>query len=120
MSYQRVIPRDLFNEANLLKCYGQMWLNLERLNLSSVSLDEDDDGSAFDVLQSDDDGSTWIQNLTLTVRDQIVSLFRPLNSREAFPLMLRLCNHIDTVEISVFNDDGSFTADMVAFLTQPE
>ncbi len=27
--YARVIPRDLFNEANLLKCFGNLYLRLE-------------------------------------------------------------------------------------------
>ncbi len=29
MTYKRVIPRDLFNEANLLKCYGALWIALD-------------------------------------------------------------------------------------------
>lgn len=29
MSYFRVIPRDLFNEASLLKCYGRLAILLD-------------------------------------------------------------------------------------------
>ena len=36
MSYPRVIPRDLFNEASLLKCYGQVYLKLEELGLLEI------------------------------------------------------------------------------------
>ena len=43
--YNRVIPRDLFNEANLLKCMGQLYLCLEAANLKYVYLEHD--GDAF-------------------------------------------------------------------------
>lgn len=28
-NYERVVPRDLFNEANLLKCIGKLVLEIE-------------------------------------------------------------------------------------------
>lgn len=27
--YIRVVPRDLFNEGDLLKCYGRLWILLD-------------------------------------------------------------------------------------------
>lgn len=111
--YRRVIPRDFFNEANLLKCYGQMWLNLERLNLRDVALEQDEDGGPFQVVQDDDSGATRLGNVYFVVVGAQFALHRPLNSREPFPLYLTTS---EGDELGVFNDDGTFSADMLAFL----
>lgn len=111
MSYQRVIPRDLFNEANLLKCYGRIYINLETSGLRGVELEGD--GEAFDVQQDPGSGSLSIANVVLRVNEKPYTLFRPLNSREAWPL--RLVDENET-EIAVFAPDGSFSQEMTAFL----
>lgn len=111
--YRRVIPRDLFNEANLLKCYGQMWLNLERLNLPGAVLEQDDDGGPFHVVQHEESGATTLGNVYFWVNGAEFALHRPLNSRASFPLYLTT---EEGDELGVFNDDGTFSADMLAFL----
>lgn len=114
MTYQRVIPRDLFNEANLLKCYGQLWLELEnRPDFPGVSLTKSYAHDRFLVEQDDNDGSTTIINVRLCVRGQIVDLRRPLNSREPFPLY---AYPDDATEIPVFDDSGNLTDEMTRFL----
>ena len=113
MTYLRVIPRDLFNEANLLKCYGQIYLNLERLNLPDVGFEHDDPWTPFDVRQDEDSGTIHIANVTLTVRGCACRLDRPLNSRQAWPLYLTTENE---EEIAVFSEDGSFSPEMLTFL----
>lgn len=121
MTYLRVIPRDLFNEANLLKCYAQLYLQLERLNLPHVRFEFLDEGAAvpFDVRQDPDDGSITVRNIQLTVRRPLQlygeqpDLRRPLNSREPWPLYLQ--NRFEE-EIAVFNDDGTLTSEMLDFL----
>lgn len=116
MSYLRVIPRDLFNEANLLKCYGQLYLQLERLNLPDVSLDFEDEGVAqpFEIDQDPHDGSLYFENVRLSVRGELQILFRPLNSREPWPL------YVDGTEapepVAIFNEDGTLTEEMLRFL----
>lgn len=111
MSYLRVIPRDLFNESNLLKCYGQIYLNLERVR-ADAHLDGGYDASPFEVLQNED-GETWLGNIALIVRGYELTLRRPLNSRESWPLW---AYPDEDTEIPVFNADGSFTVEMLAFL----
>lgn len=112
MSYYRVIPRDLFNEANLLKCYAQIYLNLEMLNAIHVSLEHD--GAAFEIDQCEDDGSLTIVNVSLEVRGVAYPLRRPLNSRDAWPLYVT----VDDIDIPVFGngDAGHFSEDMMDFL----
>jgi hypothetical protein len=116
MSYQRVIPRDLFNEANLLKCYGQLYLQLERLNIPGVELVHD--GEMFDIDQDPVDGSLFFENVRLWVHDEPQILFRQLNSREPWPL------YIDGTEapepFAVFNDDGTLSEEMLTFLRGAE
>lgn len=111
MSYLRVIPRDLFNEANLLKCYGRIYINLELENLPDVELEHNN--GAFDVRQDPGDGSLYLANVKLVVRGTVCRLRRPLNSRDGWPLYL-----VDDEDgdMEVFNEDGSFTQGMLDFL----
>lgn len=111
MAYIRVIPRDLFNEANLLKCYGRIWINLETANLTGVELVHD--GKAFDIQQDESSGAIYVSNVRLIVRDEVIALRRGLNSRECWPLVAVL---EDEEDISVFLDDGSFSPEMLEFL----
>lgn len=113
MSYIREIPRDLFNEANLLKCYGRIYINLETADAPGVELVYDDGDRAFEVEQ-DICGDLTITNVKLMVRGVECKLYRPLNSREEWPLNMR---DADYVETPVFDADGSFSAEMLEFLT---
>lgn len=109
MSYQRVIPRDLFNEGNLLKCYGQLYLNLEKMGMEECLVHTKNE---FRVNQMEGDGSLTIMNVWLKVRGVNYYPNRPLNSRLPYPLYL----YDEDGEIEVFNDDGSFTQEMIDFL----
>jgi hypothetical protein len=112
VSYKRVIPRDLFNEASLLKCYGQLYLQLEKLDMEDC-LRHADDESLFQVEQDWAGGGLSLQNVTLVVRGEPVQLLRPLNARDPYPLYAFTK---DEEEIAVFNDDGSLDEDMLKFL----
>ena len=111
MTYLRVIPRDLFNEANLLKCYGRIYLNLETANNPEAELEHD--GDAFVVEQNENSGGIYVSNVTLKVRGRAYRLERPLNSRASWPLFLIDEND---EEVAVFNEDGSFTKEFADFL----
>lgn len=111
MPYIRVIPRDLFNEANLLKCLGRIFINLESADLPNVELAHD--GEAFDVQMDESSGALYARNVVLIVRGEPCRLERPLNSREGWPLKL-IDEHDEGTD--VFNEDGSFSEEMLAFL----
>lgn len=111
MSYQRVIPRDLFNEGNLFKCYGKLWIELERWHMED-KLEHHNDGEQFEVLQ-DDDGNTFIYNVHLIVNNRVYMPYRPLNSRDPWPLLIDLPNG-DT--INVFEDDGELSYEFKIFI----
>lgn len=106
MTYKRTIPRDLFNEGNLLKCYGQLWLHLENRLGPKIQFDfEDFDGQAFEIVQNPADGSTYIANVSLFIKGRRIRLSRPLNSREPWPLYAAHPDKND-VEIEVFDEGG--------------
>lgn len=118
MAYIRVIPRDLFNEANLLKCYGQIYLNLERIRADAELVEDEtlEAGAPFRVSQ-DLDGNLTVLNVFLRVRGVRVPLRRPLNARAPYPLYMRYQNADgDEDELPVFNDDGTFSDEMLKFL----
>lgn len=103
MSYRRTIPRDLFNEANLLKCLGRIYINLETADLPGAELVHD--GGAFDV-QQDISGELSVSNVVLQIGNETCRFFRPLNSREAWPLCF-LDEEGETV--LVFDEQGAFS-----------
>lgn len=111
MAYRREIPRDLFNEANLLKCYGDIYINLETAGVRDVALVGD--GAAFDVQQDPGSGDLYLANVKLMVRGKAYRPSRPSNSRRAWPLYIL---DDDGEDIEVFADDGSFSSEMLAFL----
>jgi hypothetical protein len=112
MSYTRTIPRDLFNEANLLKCYGQLYLKAEHWPEGLIELKHDDE--PFDVVMDEGDGDIWIDNIQLYIHGKLRLLRRSLNSREAWPLLI--CTHLDQEYFRVFDEEGQFSQEMVAFL----
>lgn len=112
MSYQRVIPRDLFNEANLLKCYGHLYILTEGNPNAHFAEDFVD---SFDIVQ-DDDGGLIVQNLPFVIRGVEYELRRPLNSRRPWPLYARLANDVDFEDVEVFDDHGNLTPEFGAMV----
>jgi hypothetical protein len=111
MPYKRVIPRDFFNEAKLLKCMGLLSLKILDGGLpTGVNIEIEENGEFFDISQTVD-GRLFISNYTTTINDVYVNLSTTYNSKENYPL---LCYHDDT-ETTVFNEDGSFTEEFIDF-----
>lgn len=102
MTYKRVLPRDLFNEANLLKCIGKLTLMIEDGLIPWMSYHYD--GEAFNICQDPSDGSLFVSNVQFFANNKTLVVDRPLNSREAWPL--RLVTEDNTFDI--FNDEGEF------------
>ena len=116
MSYQRVIPRDLFNEANLLKCYGRVYITLEG-NPNAGFAEEFAD--SFDVVQREDDGFLFIENLPFPTRNHHYRLVRPLNSGEAWPLYAERIDDDDFDAVAVFTEEGELTEEFRNLVNQP-
>lgn len=105
MSYTRVLPRDAFNEANLLKCVGKLTLLIEDRMLPGWSYDYD--GEPFDIHQNEADGSISVRNVRFMKGDYEIYISTPLNSRRAWPAMATggayECEFL-------FDDTGKFSA----------
>lgn len=103
--YQRVLPRDLFNESKLLEQVGRICLAIHDNELTKLSFDHD--GSPFDI-QLSDEGALYVCNIEfLDVEDLPVSFTTTYNSRAKNPL---LTHDIETEEdYLVFDDQGNFT-----------
>lgn len=107
MSYVRTLPRDLFNEGDLLKCVGKLWLALERERKAGFV---EEDVSSFEIEQDPGDGSIFVANLTFIIRGRVHLLYRPLNARSAWPLY---CDTNDGGEVRVFTEEGELSAEFL-------
>jgi hypothetical protein len=86
MTYQRVVPRDLFNEADLLKMLGKLVIHIiDRKDHLPWSYEEDN--AAFNIAQDPNDGSISCTNLKFYLNGEQVFLKRPLNTRQPWQLL---------------------------------
>lgn len=118
MFYQRVIPRDLFNEASLLKCYGALWIALDDMACKTAAFAglHGDHFESFDVVQRNEDGSIFIENMPLLIHGELYFLTRPLNSRQPWPLYAQKAADDDHEPVHVFTDDGKLSPEMLALI----
>jgi hypothetical protein len=120
MSYRREIPRDLFNEASLLKCLGHLSIKLETAGAPKAELIGPRIGEGFIIDQDQASGSISCLNAPLMLRGERCVLSRPLNSREPWPLWLEAIG-IETLieEIEVFTQDGELSDEFLAAIREP-
>lgn len=124
MTYKTVIPRDLFNHASLLKCLGQLYLKTENWlvdpdSIAAISgLSIENRGPGFDIHQDDSDGSISVYNIFFVYMDEEIYLYRPLNSREPWPLWAKPgedCS-LEFEDLRVFDDSGELSAEFLALI----
>lgn len=118
-NYIRVIPRDLFNEAKLLKCVAMLYLAGERLPEGELVVEErmgEDERQGWNIVQNPADGSISVANVAILLRGRALHCFTPLNSRRPHPLYAQLDGG-DPVE--VFDGEGYCTADFLALAAAP-
>jgi hypothetical protein len=108
MAYRRVIPRDLFNEADLLKCLGRLCILLENHQGHRAELSEGD-GAPFDIQQDESSGALEVRNLPFRIAGNPFRLTRPLNSRRPWPLYAE----DEDDAWSVFTSDGELTPEFL-------
>lgn len=114
--YQRVIPRDLFNESKLLKCMGRLCLLIHDRMIPFVGR-VDHDGSPF-VIGLIDDGSLTVTNVKVKVNGKYYRFKTTYNSKSNYPFFLETEDYED---ILVFNESGDFDHEFIEFCkkTQP-
>lgn len=110
MAYLRVIPRDLFNEANLLKCLGTLWIKLEAIPNHAAFLDDGGSLWSFEIEQDTGSGAIFAGNLPFTIGGKPYLLTRPLNSRRSWPLY---ATGPEDGVTEVFTDEGELTEEFL-------
>jgi len=115
MSYCRVLPRDLFNEAKLLKCMGRLILKIEDGQAPTGLAFEHDHGlgGPFIVRQDSGDGRLYVANIDVFVGRAQVNLSTPYNCKEAWPLIVTTAD--DSHEVEVFDEAGGFAREFEEF-----
>jgi len=113
-NYSRVVPRDFFNEAKLLKCLGRLSLfMLERAWISDViGVDESGLDDGFDIHQNQD-GDIYVANYVVYLhRGGKIDLLTRLNSKKNYPLLYIYDNELGTV----FDEEGNLSEEFKTFL----
>lgn len=113
----RVIPRDFFNEAKLLKCMGQLSLKILDCQLpDGIDIHIEDSGELFLIHQSEDDGSLYISNYQVGINGIRVRMKTKYNSKDNYPLYCE--SYWD--EILVFDEQGNFSQEFIEHFKQQE
>lgn len=113
--YQRVIPRDLFNESKLLKCIGQVSLLIhdgidKAGNRTPEGLTINQEGDAFSIALHDD-GYLILLNVSIEYLEESLTLGTIYNSKEPYPLY-------DIVTgTQVLTDSGTWHQDFLNLLS---
>ena len=107
-NYLRVAPRDLFNEAKLLKCLGQLALRVHERGLGNVTFW--DSGNAYRIRMEDEYMYVAV-GIRFRRKGERLFLGTTCNSRRSYPL---ICLY-NAEEIPVFHEDGSITEEFLAF-----
>ena len=110
---KRVIPRDLFNDANLLKCLGRICLLIHD---GKLPLDVEYDDEPYDIRMNPSDGSTFVANLNFqTLKGRCVYFTRGLDARDSWPL---LAQDDQGRAVYVFDAQGNVTTHFMDFLNE--
>lgn len=117
MSYRRVVPRDLFNEAKLLKCLGALYIAAEHFDNETLHVEHANEGSrdGWDIQQDETDGSIFCANVSVMLRGAAVHCYTPLNSKRPYPLWASIGDEL----YEVFTDEGKLTGDFALLLQEP-
>lgn len=102
MTYKRVLPRDAFNEAKLLKCIGKLTLMIEDGMLPEWQYHHDSE--PFNIVQDDSDGSISVSNITFWHNKKRVRVSTGLNSKENWPMVMQK----NDSEYYLFSEDGRY------------
>lgn len=111
IKYERVIPRDLFNESKLLKCIGRIAL-LILDNATPVKMDMEESGKPFKVGLLDD-GYLVITNYEITIKGTPYTFKCQYNSKSNYNLFVE---H-EYCEYLVFDESGNFDIEFLEFIT---
>ena len=109
MTYHRVIPRDLFNEAKLLKCLGKLYIESEYEPEGTIVMHRDDEDDLFRVEQDPTSGCIYVDNIMVLVNGKRVWIYTGLNAKSDYPMYADFGGET----IAVFDMDGNLTEEFL-------
>lgn len=120
--YTRVIPRDLFNEATLLKCMGKLCIHAENVpGLEVCQLDPEhprlshlDYCPGFQIGQDESSGSIAVLNVEVTYNGEIIHCCTPLNARDSWPMLATVDDYGE--DVPVFTPAGELHPEFIRLL----
>lgn len=110
IKYERVVPRDLFNEAKLLKCIGLVALMILD-NKTPVAMAIEEHGNAFKIGLLDD-GYLTITNYEISIKGNPYTFKCQYNSKSNYNLFVEY----NYCEYLVFDEKGNFYTEFIDFV----
>lgn len=102
-----MLPRDLFNEAKLLKCLGQLCLLIHEGKCSLKVIHDTKYWEGFNIQQDPGDGDIFVVNLVVyTKSGKRITVDTGVNAREPYPMVF---NFGVVTEQPLFTDDGQLS-----------
>ena len=112
--YQRVVPRDFFNEAKLLKCMGVLALSvLDNTTPDGIDIVIEESGDPFDIVLDEMWGLLMVSNYRVSINDEVYMIGTRYNSKSNFPFVVVY----DDTEYEIFNEQGKFSSEFIDLFT---
>ena len=110
-NYNRVFPRDFFNESKLLKCLGRLSLLVhDRLAPKEITMEhiitDSQQGIEIGLM---DDGHLRANNIVIAINGAPAIFKTVYNSKARYPFYL----DYEYCEYPVFDDNGDFTEEFI-------
>lgn len=104
-NYKRILPRDLFNEAKLLKCIGKIALLHCDEKIPGLKIEYINQSKGFEIKQEKSDGSIYISNMKFKdEKGRTINFYTSLNDKSPWPLVMEYQGS----DYYPINDDGEY------------
>ena len=115
-NYIRVVPRDFFNEAKLLKCMGVLALAISDYKLpENIKIEINESGKPFEILLNEEFDLLVVSNYEVKINGEEYIVGTSYNSKSNFPFKV-----VDDEEILIFDENGKFTLDFIERFTSKD
>ena len=108
--FSRVLPRDAFNEAKLLKGIGFLTLKIHNgLVPDGLTFSGPEENTPFEIVQDPASGDLYVANVTIRIHGDEIDVFHSYNDREGLTLRFEYQYPYEEVYGFVFDGDDPET-----------